>query len=67
MLCGWIITHAMLGGQYKQELRGITPLANALTLEQPRIPALEAESRQPKRDNDLLKRLLSIQSVNVLA
>ena len=43
-------------GQYKQELRGITPLAKALTLEQQRIQALKAENRQLKRDNDLLKK-----------
>ena len=43
-------------GQYKQELRGVTPLAKALTPEQQRIQALEAENRQLKRDNDLLKK-----------
>ena len=36
-------------GQYKQELRGVTPLARALTPEQQRIQALEAENRQLKR------------------
>ena len=44
-------------GQFKQELRGITPQARALTPEQQRIQALEAENRQLKRDNDLLKKL----------
>ena len=43
-------------GQYKQEILGITPLAKALTPEQQRIQALEAENRQLKRDNDLLKK-----------
>ena len=43
-------------GQYKQELRGFTPPAKALTPEQQRIQALEAENRQLKRDNDLLKK-----------
>ena len=43
-------------GQFKQELRGITPQARALTPEQQRIQALEAENRQLKRDNDLLKK-----------
>ncbi len=43
-------------GQYKQELRGVTPLAKALTPEQQRIQALETENRQLKRDNDLLKK-----------
>ena len=39
-------------GQYKQELRGVTPQARAFTPEQQRIQALEAENRQLKRDND---------------
>ena len=43
-------------GQYKQELRGVTPLALAFKPEQQRIQALEAENRQLKRDNDLLKK-----------
>ena len=43
-------------GQYKQELRGITPLAKALTPEQQRIQTLQAENRQLKRDNELLKK-----------
>ena len=43
-------------GQYKQEIKGVTPLARAFTPEQQRIQALEAENRQLKRDNDLLKK-----------
>ena len=43
-------------GQYKQEIKGVTPLACAFTPEQQRIQALEAENRQLKRDNDLLKK-----------
>ena len=43
-------------GQYKQELLGVTPQARAFTPEQQRIQALEAENRQLKRDNDLLKK-----------
>ncbi len=31
-------------GQYKQELRGVTPLARAITPEHQRIQALEGES-----------------------
>ena len=42
--------------QYTQELLGVTPQARALTPEQQRIQALEAENRQLKRDNDLLKK-----------
>ena len=42
--------------QYKQELLGVTPQARALTPEQQRIQSLEAENRQLKRDNDLLKK-----------
>lgn len=34
--------------QYKQELLGVTPQARALTPEQQRIQALEAENRQLK-------------------
>ena len=43
-------------GQYKQEIKGVTPLARAFTPEQQRIQTLEAENRQLKRDNDLLKK-----------
>ena len=43
-------------GQYKQELRCISPQTRALTPEQQRIQALEAENRQLKRDYDLLKK-----------
>ena len=42
--------------QYKQEIKGVTPLARAFTPEQQRIQTLEAENRQLKRDNDLLKK-----------
>jgi len=42
--------------QYRQELTGITPQARAITPEQLRIQALEAENKQLKRDNDLLKK-----------
>ena len=43
-------------GQSKQELRGVTPQARALTPEQQRIQALESEVKQLRRDNDLLKK-----------
>ena len=52
-------------GQYKQELRGVTPLARALTPEQQRIQALEAENRQLKRDNDLLKKASAFISIEM--
>ena len=42
--------------QYRQELQGVTPHARAITPEQLRLQALEAENRQLKRDNDLLKK-----------
>ena len=42
--------------QYKHELLGVTPQARALTPEQRRIQLLEAENRQLKRDNDVLKK-----------
>lgn len=42
--------------QYRQERQGITPKSSAITPEQLRIQALEAENRQLKKDNDLLKK-----------
>ena len=42
--------------QYKHELLGVMPQARAFTPEQRRIQLLEAENRQLKRDNDLLKK-----------
>ncbi len=53
--------------QYKQELRGITPLAKALTPEQQRIQTLEAENRQLKRDNDLLKKASAFFAIEMQA
>lgn len=53
--------------QYKQELRGVTPLAKALTPEQQRIQALEAENRQLKRDNDLLKKASAFFAIEMQA
>ena len=43
-------------GQYKQEVKGVTPQARAFTPEQQRIQALESEVKQLRRDNDLLKK-----------
>ena len=43
-------------GQYRQEIKGITPATRAITPEQQRIQTLEAENKQLKRDNDLLKK-----------
>lgn len=54
-------------GQYKQELRGITPLAKALTPEQQRIQALESEVKQLRRDNDLLKKASAFFAIEMQA
>lgn len=53
--------------QYKQELRGITPLAKALTPEQQRIQVLEAEVKQLRRDNDLLKKASAFFAIEMQA
>ncbi len=42
--------------QYRQELAGLTPKGRAITPEQQRIQELEAQNRQLKWDNDLLKK-----------
>ncbi|UNH26926.1 transposase [Moellerella wisconsensis] len=42
--------------QYKQEQKGITPKATALTPEQLRIQALEKQVKQLQSDNHLLKK-----------
>ena len=42
--------------QYRNEMKGITPKATAITAEQRRIQELEAEVKQLKRDKDLLKK-----------
>ena len=42
--------------QYRNEIKGITPQARAISPEQQRIQALEAQIKQLKRDNDLLKK-----------
>jgi transposase len=54
-------------GQYKQELRGVTPLAKALTPEQQRIQALESEVKQLRRDNDLLKKASAFFAIEMQA
>ena len=54
-------------GQYKQEIKGVTPLARAFTPEQQRIQALEAENRQHKRDNDLLKKASAFFAIEMQA
>ncbi len=53
--------------QYKQELLGVTPQARALTSEQQRIQTLEAENRQLKRDNDLLKKASAFFAIEMQA
>ncbi len=42
--------------QYRQERHGVTPKASAIPPEQLRMQSLEAENRQLKKDNDLLKK-----------
>jgi transposase len=42
--------------QYRKEVAGVTPVSRAITPEQARIQALEAENKRLKRDNDLLKK-----------
>ena len=53
--------------QYKHELLGVTPQARAFTPEQQRIQALEAENRQLKRDNDLLKKASAFFAIEMQA
>jgi transposase len=53
--------------QYKQELLGVTPLAKAFTPEQQRIQALEAEVKQLRRDNDLLKKASAFFAIEMQA
>ena len=53
--------------QYKHELLGVTPQARAFTVEQQRIQALEAENRQLKRDNDLLKKASAFFAIEMQA
>ena len=42
--------------QYRNEIKGITPQARAITPDQQRIQTLESENKRLKRDNDLLKK-----------
>ncbi len=42
--------------QYRNQIKGITPQAREISPEQQRIQALEAQIKQLKRDNDLLKK-----------
>ncbi|RKZ99928.1 MAG: hypothetical protein DRQ42_06685 [Gammaproteobacteria bacterium] len=45
--------------QYRNEMKGITPKATAITIEQKRIQELEAQVKQLKRDKDL-SRLITL-------
>ncbi|MDV7105384.1 transposase [Vibrio sp. TH_r3] len=45
--------------QYKQEQKGVTPKATALTPEQLRIQAVEKQVKQLPSDNQLLKKALA--------
>ena len=53
--------------QYKNEIQGVTPQSRAITPEQQRIQALEAENRQLKRDNDLLKKASAFFAIEMQA
>ena len=53
--------------QYKHELLGVTPQARAFTPEQQRIQLLEAENRQLKKDNDLLKKASAFFAIEMQA
>jgi transposase len=53
--------------QYRQEMQGITPQARAISPEQQRIQALEAQIRQLKRDNDLLKKASAFFAIEMQA
>lgn len=54
-------------GQYRNEIKGITPAARAITPEQQRIQSLEAENKQLKRDCDLLKKASAFFAVEMQA
>ena len=53
--------------QYRQELSGVTPTGRAITAEQRRIQELEAQNRQLKRDNDLLKKASAFFAMEIQA
>jgi transposase len=53
--------------QYRQEVKGITPQARAISPEQQRIQALEAQIKQLKRDNDLLKKASAFFAIEMQA
>lgn len=53
--------------QYRQEMHGITPQSKVISPEQLRIQALEAENRQLKRDNDLLKKASAFFAIEMKA
>lgn len=53
--------------QYRQEVKGFTPQARAISPEQQRIQALEAQIKQLKRDNDLLKKASAFFAIEMQA
>ena len=53
--------------QYRQEVKGLTPQARAISPEQQRIQALEAQIKQLKRDNDLLKKASAFFAIEMQA
>lgn len=53
--------------QFRREIKGITPQARAISSEQQRIQALEAQIKQLKRDNDLLKKASAFFAIEMQA
>lgn len=53
--------------QYRNEIKGFTPQASAISPEQQRIKALEAQIKQLKRDNDLLKKASAFFAIEMQA
>ena len=53
--------------QYRNEIKGIAPQARAISPEQQRIQALEAQIKQLKRDNDLLKKASAFFAIEMQA
>ena len=53
--------------QYRNEVKGITPQVRAISPEHQRIQALEAQIKQLKHDNDLLKKALAFFAIEMQA
>ena len=53
--------------QYRNEIKGITPQARAISPEQQRIQALERENKQLRLDCDLLKKASAFFAIEMQA